>query len=156
MTLSASGKQETLKQETSAAFIHLLEIFLNGATTPIRICDNPKGITHLGNLYSPLGFEVKLSSEARNSLPSATLDISNISREITQELILANPFNPIKCNLMLISSFELNEVQNRQTFFLKSAVINREKLRCQISYNDTMNQRFPDSTMNSVDFKAIE
>lgn len=156
MTLSTSGKRESLKQETAAAFIHLLEMFLPGQANPIRVCDNIVSITHKGDVFSPLGFEVKLSDEARDVLPSATLDINNTSREIAEVLILANPFELIKCNLILVSSFELDEIQNKQTFYLRSAAINRDKVRCQISYNDTMNQRFPDSTMNSVDFKAIE
>jgi hypothetical protein len=155
MALTVNAQKQVLRQETPAAFIHLIEMEIASEPEPFRVTDDSVDRVHKGETFKAIPFEIKLSSENVDFLPTSIFQMDNVSREIAQILIEANPFSPIKCNLTVLSSLEPDEVQRKESFFLKSGRIAEGKVRCSISYNDTMNNRFPNSTMNTVDFKAI-
>jgi hypothetical protein len=62
----------------------LLEIDREDLVSPIRVCNDATDITHAGNLYTALPFEITLPDDPETGMPVATISIMNVGKELTQ------------------------------------------------------------------------
>jgi hypothetical protein len=61
----------------------LLEINRSDLVTPIRIVNDATDLTHNGNLFTGLPFEITLPDDPEYGMPQAQLSIMNVGKELT-------------------------------------------------------------------------
>lgn len=86
MTVSSSTRKALQKVSDSAGVLALLKIDHASLSAPVRIVNDTRNITTLGDTYLALPFTVGLPSDRSGEMPRARLQIDNVGRELTEEL----------------------------------------------------------------------
>lgn len=72
------------------AWVWLIEADVDG-TNCIRVCDSAASITYGGKVYVPFPLSIEgLASDTAGTLPQVTISVSNLSREVSDQLDAGN------------------------------------------------------------------
>lgn len=86
MPYSTTARREVSKVNADNLPVSLLEIDHPDLTTPVRVINDRQDITFETNTYTAIGFSITLPSDLQKGLPTATLAIDNIGKELVQWL----------------------------------------------------------------------
>jgi len=82
----SSNYHKQVNTTAGVAPLILLEIDSVDLPVPIRVVNDNTDITHLGNVFIAMAFNVRMPDDLEQGMPSAELSIDNVGREITQWL----------------------------------------------------------------------
>lgn len=86
MTVSTSTLTALQRADDPFGILQLLEITGDGISTPVRLVADTRDLTHLGNTYIGIPFELVLPKQADKEVPRAQIRVDNVGRELTQDL----------------------------------------------------------------------
>jgi hypothetical protein len=102
-------RQAVYAQETAQAFIVLIEITHATLSVPIRICSGGQNITSNTHEFIFYPFELNLPDESTESVPTATLTVDNVDRQIIAALRALD--SPPAVRIMVVLSSTPNTVE---------------------------------------------
>ena len=102
MSLSTSTRAALQRVSDPAGVLMLLKIDHPSLSAPVRIVNDTRSITTLGDTYVALPFEVSLPNDKTREQPRAKLVMDNVGREITGELERLPPGAALKASILMI------------------------------------------------------
>ncbi len=84
--VSVAALQGALAQETNEVYLVILEVDHPDFGSPLRFVNNDADITSNGDLYTAFPFEIRLPDDVEDKEPIASLRITNVSRELIDEI----------------------------------------------------------------------
>ena len=77
-----SGVEELYKQQTSKAYIGMINFKDSVGAIIARVTDNSQAIVHNTNTYLPIAFQANIPKDSEGSNATATFTICNVDRTI--------------------------------------------------------------------------
>lgn len=102
MTYSRKARRNLLATSPDEPFAVALEITHPDLVVPIRVVYDTVDMEIEGELYKACRFELVLQDDVPDQVPTATLAVDNIGRELTQWLEYSNGGRGAKCRVMQV------------------------------------------------------
>ena len=110
LSLSALAQLEKNKLYSDSVWLILLDIYIPAMNQTIYIAGNTEDVTWNGNLYQCFPFELgDVNDDAKGSLPSLDLKVSNVTRAIQPYLEHGNGGVGSKVTLRVVLSENIND-----------------------------------------------
>ena len=81
-SISPAGMREMFAPQSGHVWLSLVVFMHNSLPAPIRLCNNMQDVAFNGNVYTALAFEVALSTDEEDTVPTITLRVDNVSQEL--------------------------------------------------------------------------
>lgn len=107
---STDFREAVYGQQTSEAFIVLIDIDHADLSEPIRICNAGENITSNGNLYLALPFELSLPDEPSTGVTVGKIAIDNIGQEVIDDIRSISTAPSVEISIILASAPDTVEV----------------------------------------------
>ena len=102
MTLSAATRKALHKVDDSGGVLTLLKMDHASLSAPVRIVNDTRNVTTLGDTYLALPFRIVLPSDKAREMPRAQLQIDNVGRELTAELERLPPGAALMATIIIV------------------------------------------------------
>jgi hypothetical protein len=131
----------------------LLTFTLPGQPT-LRVVNNTEDVTSRGNIFTAYPFTLSLPADDGDSLPSLSIQISNVSQELVEYLRLL-PEPPVVL-LEVVSNVDFNVVE-KAVGFLKLSSVNYDALTITLAMqlDNFLARRFPKEDYIPATFPAL-
>jgi hypothetical protein len=103
-SISATAKSAAFAEETSEAFLVLLQITAPSLAATINVVNNYSNITSNGTEYIGFPFDITIPDESESQMPSAKLTIDNVDRQIVEAVRMLTETANISISVILASS----------------------------------------------------
>lgn len=153
-SLSSAAAAALHAQETSEAFIKLVEISGGGLSVPIRAASSRTDVVSNGATYTAYPFEISLPQEDENRPPEVELVIDNIDRTIVDAVRSLSSPPTVTLSIVLESSPDTVEA-GPFNFTMKSASWNKLTVSGRLSYEAILDEPYPAGTFNPVEFPGL-
>ena len=108
-SLSASMLEAMNAQETGEVILPLVKLTQDGWNEAIRIVPNLEQITHLGEVYDPLAFEITLPDEEEAGVPVVEWRADNTDRRMVEALRAVD--GTVKAEIVLIRASDPDTIE---------------------------------------------
>ena len=113
--------QKTVNSLQGSEFpLILLEITHDDLPSPIRVVNDRADLTHSGDQYVRMGFNISLPDDPETGLPQAKLEIDNVGREMVSWLEIADWNTPTSVRIIQVLRSAPNTVEWEITMFLSN------------------------------------
>lgn len=102
MSLSATAIRKLHAVDDAGGFLVLLKIDHDALSAPVRMVNDTRNITTLGDTYLALPFAITLPNDKPNEIPRAKLQMDNTGRELTAELERLPPGAALTATVMVV------------------------------------------------------
>lgn len=148
---SPSARRNLLATSADEPFLVLLEITHVDLAVPVRVVNDTIDIVIQGNNFIACPFRVRLPDDVDQQVPSATLEVDNVGRELTQWLEYSRGGKGAKCRIMQVMRSNLSKLEFDMTLDLSGLSITNETVSGQLGFQNTLMQpavtmRFDPST----------
>lgn len=151
--LSAQAVRELLAQESGEAFLQLLTLTHPQMTT-VRVVNNTQNVTSRGNVYTAFPFSITLPADVVDELPGLTLSISNVDRQLVDEL--RTLMDPITVTLEIVSASTPDTVEvGPFDFEMLQVRIAVDRITGTLMTDPLLQEPFPATTYNPKDFPGL-
>jgi hypothetical protein len=131
---------KTINSVSAAEFpIILLEIDREDLVTPIRVVNDATDLTHLGNVYTALPFQITLPDDPETGLPVAQLSIMNVGRELTQWIENADWSQETTAKLIQVMRSAPNTAEWSITMVMSDIQMNSMAITAKLGFEDVFN-----------------
>lgn len=107
---------------------------------PIRVCNDTQDITHQGNVYTAVPFELTLPDDKDGQPPRATLRFGNAGRDLMQWLELSNGGAGARCAISVVRRSLPNNAEITLTVDVQSVSADIDVVTAELGY-DTLLDR---------------
>lgn len=151
--LSPAATRAVLAQETAQVFLDCLTVSGAGITT-FRVVNDTQDLVRGAQTFLAFPFELRLPEDVAEKMPSASIVISNVSRDIVGALRgLAAPAT-VRIETVLASSPDTVEL-GPFDFDLTSAEWDIASVRFTLGYEAILGEPFPAGTYNPRDWPGV-
>lgn len=119
--------------------VTLLEIEHPDLPEPIRVVNWSEDITHAGNVFTALAYEITLPGDLAQGLPRASLSIDNIGRELTDWIEASNGARGTTCRLIQVLPSDPDTIEWDITMNLENPAIDVFRVTAALTYDDLLN-----------------
>lgn len=102
MTVSASTAKKLHQVDDSGGILALLKIDHASLSAPVRLVNDSRDLTTLGDTYIGIPFSVTLPNDKASEVPRAKLQMDNTGRELTAELERLTPGAALSATLLIV------------------------------------------------------
>lgn len=154
--LSTVAKRAIFAQQTSEAFIVLLELEHPNFSGIIRVCSNDRPIVSNGYEYLPFPFEIILPDDAEIESPRVQLRIDNVDRRIISEMRSVVSGSPVTVRLYVVvaSTPDVREVGPIE-FTLRDVEYTAATIEGTLLYEDLLNEPYPADAFTPTWFPGL-
>lgn len=140
--LSLAARRAVNAQETGEVFLMLLTIAHAELEQPIRVVNDGRNCTSRGHEFIAFPFEISLPGDLEDTLPTVTLTIDNVDRQIVTTLRgIASP-PTVSLEVVLASSPDIVEA-GPFDMTLKTATYDALTVSGSLAFEDVLNEPFP-------------
>lgn len=156
MTYTDEMTREVNKVSSAQTPIFLLEIDHPDAPDLIRVAHNTIGsFTHLGNEYVGVAFRFSPLSQKQNEMPTATLQVDNVGRELTDWIVQTNGGRGAEVRFLIVLPTDPDTVQWEQTLYLKSVDISSRSVSADVGIEEMLSRPAFPATFNPTNDPAL-
>lgn len=143
-------------QSTSEVFLAIIDIKHSTFSTFYYV-NNFESITSNGQVYSPFPFSLILPETSEDTAPVFTLRISNVSREIIDEIRgVAGLRERMKIDISIIAASDPDTLlATWPDFELVNVDYNREYIIATLSLENLFNEPFPGDSFSPANFPGL-
>lgn len=102
MTVSTATRKALQKVDDSGGVQALLKIDHASLSAPVRLVNDTRPLTTLGDTFQALPFRVTLPNDKAREMPRARLQMDNVGRELTAELERLPPGAALMATLVVV------------------------------------------------------
>ena len=153
-TITSVFRQAAYAQETDQVFLVILEINHASLAEPIRVVNNYENITSNGNLYVGCPFDIELPGDFEDALPSVTLTVCNVDRQIVEAVRSVTGPPTISIAVVLASSPDSIEA-GPFVMTLRTASYNSLIVSGTIMPEDVLNEAYPGEYFTPGNFPGL-
>lgn len=152
--VSLAALQGALAQETNEVYLVLMEIDHSSFGSPLRFVNNDADITSNGDLYTAFPFEVVLPDDVEDKEPLASLRITNVSRELIDEIRSIQSPPSMVLSVILESSPDIIE-WGPLSLETRGVTYDADYIVFRLAYSAFTREPFPYRTFNTIDFPGL-
>jgi hypothetical protein len=153
MTISDTAKAQVFGEE-GGGFLELLVIDHPDLDAPLRFVNNNVNITSNGKLYIAYPFTITLPKDRDRAVPSATLVIDNVTREIGQ--YIREMVEPPTVTISIIRIDDLDAVEQEfPTFTLRNARYNSLTVTGELRLTDQAREPYPQRHFTPSEYPGL-
>ena len=153
MTISNTARGQVFQQE-GGGFLELLVITHANLSTPIRLVNNTENVVSNGETYIAYPFKVGLPKDKDRTAPSASLTISNVTRELSQLIRQISTPPAIDISIIRIDDLDAVEV-SYPTFYLRNVKYDVLTISGELSVDDMMREPYPQRTFTPSEYPGM-
>lgn len=135
-----TGTRRNLNASSGEAPLLLLEINDPDLGAPVRVVNDTQNITHQGNLFVALEFDVDLPSDMEKQVPRARVGMDNVGRELTQWLEVSDGGDGAEVRLIQVSRTAPDVVEWETTLDLSGVEMDIARIIGVLGYEDLLNR----------------
>jgi len=130
--MTNTGRQEAIKSESAAVFLHLVKIDADGAD-PLYFVDNTQQIIAGGIQYEPCAFRCVLPDQNSSGAAKACrIEIDNVDRRIA-ELVAQTVNTPVYVTITLVMAQSPDAVEaGPLRFILRNVSVTKETVQAEL------------------------
>lgn len=137
---SSAARQNMLATSADEPFLVMLEITHPDLVAPIRVVNDVVDLVSNGNTYIALPFRVTLPDDIRGQIPTASLEIDNIGRELTRWLEVSGGGQGAKCRILQVMRSNPNLIEFNILLDLTNLSITNEVVSGSLGFVNTLGQ----------------
>ena len=153
-SLSTAARRAILAQETDEVFLILLTIDHADLDEPIRVCSDSRNLISRGEEYLAFPFSVSLPGEHDDQLSRVQLTIDNVDRRIVEAVRTITSAPTVALEVVLASDPDTVEA-GPFDFTLRDVAYDALTVQGELSYEDLLNEAYPEGTFSPADFPGI-
>jgi len=154
-TVSSTFKAAFFAQETGEVPLILLEISHADLSATIRLVNNTEDVDSNGETYTAFPFQINLPyDDEEGVMPTVQLEVCNVDRTIVEAIRSIDSPPTVKAALILASDPDTLEA-GWWEFTLKNATYTAEAVTADLSYEDILNDGFPEGSFTPEEFTAL-
>jgi hypothetical protein len=153
-TISAAAKAAAFAQQTDQVYLALLVIEHDDLSAPIRVVNNAADVVSGGETYTAFPFDITLPSDADDSIPHATLTISNVDRTVTEAIRTISGAPTVTISVVLAASPDTIEVGPYE-MTLRNVSWDANTVSGALASEDVLNEPFPGEFMVPDTFPGL-
>lgn len=138
MSLSAATRHNLQRTDDQGGMLALLKIDDPSLSAPVRLVNDTRNLTALGDTWVALPFSVKLPSDAAKGVGRAQLRIDNVGRELTAELERLPPAAELQATLLLVHRSTPEVVDYELQAPLSGVRVDMKTVTATMGYDDMM------------------
>ncbi len=150
MTISDTARQQVFAQE-GGGFLSLLTISHPDLPEVLRFVNNTENVTVGGDLYIAYPFKVKLPKARDRTVPSASLEIDNVSRDIGQAIRQISSPPTITIEVVRLDDVEVTEV-TYPPFQLRNVKYDALTVSGELTVDDMMREPYPQRSFSPAEY----
>jgi len=153
-TVSLPAMQGALAQETDEVYLVLLEVDHSTFPSPLRFVNNDADITSGGNVYTAFPFDAQLPDDTEEKEPLATLRITNVSRELIDEIRSIQ--SPPSMTISVVLESSPNTIEwGPLDLETRGVTYDADNIIFKLAYSAFTREPFPYRTFDSVSFPGM-
>jgi len=152
-SLSLTARTAIFNQQTSEAFLLLLEMGHEDFDDPIRVVNQKLDVTSNGDVYTAFPFRISLPNEDEQ-ISKAHLVIDNVSREIIDEIRTIDTGLTAVLTVVLLSDPDTIEV-GPFNLTLTNVIYNAMVIRGELNYENVLRQTYPKEDFNPINHPGL-
>lgn len=117
----------------------LLEIDHADLPSPIRVVNYSETITHLGNDFVPLAYQITPPGDFSQGLPRARLSVDNVGRDLTDWIEASNGARGASARLISVLPSAPNTVEWEITLALENVSMDFAQVAGDLAFKDVLN-----------------
>lgn len=119
--------------------VMLLEITHADLTTPVRVANYSEDITHQGNVFTALAFEITPPGDYSAGLPRAGIRIDNVGRDLTDWIESSNGGRGARARLIQVLPSAPDTVEWDIAMNLENISMTAQNVSADLAFNDVLN-----------------
>lgn len=136
----SSGFQRTVNSTSAPETpVTLLQINHPDLTTPVRVNNGSEDITHLGNVYVALAFQVTMPSDPEQGLPRAQLAIDNVGKTLTSWIESSGGGRGATIDMTQVMPSNPDVAEFTITMDLSNVRVNSMQVTGELGFSDLLN-----------------
>ena len=116
----------------------LLEIDRDDLVTPIRVVNDATDITHNGNVFTGLPFEISLPDDPEQGMPQAELSIVNVGRVLSDFIENADWTKETTAKLIQVMRSSPNVAEWSITMIMSDIQMNSMSITAKLGFEDLL------------------
>ena len=153
-SVSDNFKSALAAQETSEAFLVLLEIDHDDLASPIRISSDAENTTSNGEVFVAYPFQIVMPTDEMDSVPIAKLVLDNIDRVLISTIRTIT--TPPTVRIMVVLSSDPDTVEiDLPGFELKDISYDASQITAQLTVESYLNEPFPGDKFMPTSFPGL-
>lgn len=114
----------------------LLEVTHDALASPIRIVQDNQDVTHNGNTFQAMAFEITLPNDPSTGMPQAQLAVDNVGREMVTWLEVANFSLPTTVRIIQILRSDPDTIEFETTMDLRDIRMTQSAISGVLTYEN--------------------
>lgn len=155
MSISDTAKAQVFQQE-GGGFLELLTIShesLPGGI-PLRFVNNTVNVVSGGETYIAFPFKVKLPKDKERAIPSASLEISNVSREIGQ--VIRSISTPPTVTIVIVRMDDFDAIEQEfPPLLLRNVKYDNISVSGDLTVDDMMREPYPQRSFSPSEYPGV-
>ena len=119
--------------------LQLLEIEHPDLVAPVRVVNDTLPITHAGNEFTALGFQLTPPDDLSQGTPRASLVVDNVGRDLTEWLELSGGGKDATVRIILVMRSDPNTIEWDITLGLDNVNISMLEVSGELGFDDMLN-----------------
>jgi len=152
--LSQTALEAVLAPQTEQVFLVLVEIDHETLAGPLRFVRNTEPITHNGNTYDPVAFDINLPASGEDGTPRASITIDNVDRRLTDTIRSVTSRPTITLKIVLASSPDTVELGPAE-FKLERVSYDEMQIEGDLVYEDFLTLEYPADQFDPFNFPGL-
>ncbi len=153
-TISLPALQGMLAQETDEVYLIIMEVDHADLPSPLRFVNNSEDVTSGGDVYMAFPFEARLPDDQEEKEPTAELRITNVSRELIDEIrSVQSPFT-MTLSVILASSPSTIEWGPLE-FETRGVTYDADVITFRLAYSTFIREPFPYLVFDTINFPGM-
>lgn len=153
MALSDTARQQVFQQE-GGGFLELLTLTHSSLAEPLRFVNNNENVESNGETYIAFPFRVTLPNDKDRSVPSARLEIDNVSRQIGQIIRQISTPPTITIQIVRMDDFDAVE-QSFPPLQLRNVRYDALTVSGELTVGDMMREPFPQRRFTPSEYPGL-
>lgn len=153
-TVSSTFRTAVYARETGQVFLLLLVIDHSSLANPIRVVNNYSSLSSGGYVYTAFPFRVDLPQDSPDELPSVTLQIDNVSRDIAAAIRTITGKPSATLSVVLASSPDTIEV-GPLPCSITNIDVTGTLITAHMGGEDMLNTRYPKDSITPQTFPGL-
>lgn len=153
-SVSLAAMQGALAQETDEVYLILMEVDHTSFPSPLRFVNNSSDVTSGGDVYTAFPFEVVMPDNVEGKEPLAKVIISNVTRELIDEIRSISD-SPIMTISVILDSSPNTIEWGPLEFQTSNVTYDADNITFTLGYNTFSTEPFPYIVFDSINFPGM-
>ena len=136
---SASARKTINSVVAKEQPVLLLEITHVDLATPVRVVNYSETITHNGNQFIALAYEITPPGDFSAGLPRAQISIDNVGKDLVDWIENSNGGRGASARLIQVMPSDPNTIEWELTMNLENISMNAQRISAELAFDDVLN-----------------